>query len=343
MDYDFRIFPDQASTVAPRVDALYLYLLIVGCVFTVLIFLAIVFLAFYYRRGANRHRARSHSGKVWMLEVTWITIPLILAMVMFAWGADVYFEIETPPADALEIQVVGKQWMWKVQHPQGRSEINGLHVPIGRPVRLRMISEDVIHSFYIPAFRVKQDVLPGRYTSLWFEATRPGEYYLFCAEYCGTEHARMSGRVWAMEPSDYAAWLAGATTEPPPLAGSKLFTQFRCHTCHSEAPDARCPSLKGLFGSTVPLADGRAVTADDGYLRESIVDPMNKITAGFQPVMPTFQGQLTEQQLFQLIEYIKSLSQNGPEEGDSPIFPRELGKIGTVPDRSASGADHDAS
>jgi len=307
MNQGIQLFPEQASSVASRVDALYFFMLGVATFFTVLIFCAIVFLALYYRRSAHRHRARGHSGMVWMLEVVWIGIPFALAMVMFSWGADLYFDIEVPPSDTLEIQVVGKQWMWKTQHPQGRREINELHIPIGRPIRLRMISEDVIHSFYIPAFRVKQDVLPGRYTSLWFKATKPGKYYLFCAEYCGTNHASMSGHVYAMKPADYAQWLAGSSDEPPASAGEQLFTNFRCHTCHFQGPDARCPTLQNLFGSTVRLADGRTVTADESYLRESIMDPGAKVVAGFQSVMPTYQGQLTEEQVFQLVEYIKSL------------------------------------
>jgi cytochrome c oxidase subunit II len=310
MNQGFQLFPEQASSVAPHVDALYFFLLGVAAFFTVAIFVAIVFLALFYRRSAVRNRTRSHSGKVWILEVTWIVIPFLLTMSMFLWGADLYFDIRTPPADAIELQVVGKQWMWKIQHPQGRSEINELHVPIDQPIRLRMISEDVIHSFYIPAFRVKMDVLPGRYSSLWFRPTRLGEYFLFCAEYCGTDHAKMSGRVHVMGQAEYAAWLAGSKDEPPEASGARLFTQYRCHTCHHEDPDARCPSLKGLFGSTVQLADGSRVPADTDYLRESIVDPMKKVTAGFQPVMPTYSKQLTEEQIMQLIEYIKSLSPN---------------------------------
>jgi cytochrome c oxidase subunit 2 len=207
----------------------------------------------------------------------------------------------------MQIQVVGKQWMWKIHHPQGRSEINELHVPVGRPIELRLISEDVIHSFFIPGFRVKMDALPGRYTTMWFEATRPGEYDLYCAEYCGTEHADMRGRVIAMDPDEYVDWLQGATTERPQTAGRRLFTQFRCHTCHGENAELRSPPLHGLSGSTVALADGRTVHADESYLRESIVNPAAKVTAGYQPLMPTFQGQLSEEQLLDLIEYIKSL------------------------------------
>jgi cytochrome c oxidase subunit 2 len=308
MAHDFRFLPEQASTVAAKVDLLYFYLLGVSGFFTIAICVAIVYLAFKYRRGRPSDFPRPRVGHFWLMEVAWIGIPFLLTMTMFGWGAVLFHEMQTPPADAIEIQVIGKQWMWKIQHPQGRSEINELHVPAGQPVRLRMISEDVIHSFYIPAFRVKMDVLPERYTSLWFEATQPGEYYLFCTEYCGTDHADMSGRVHVMEPADYAAWLTGATAEPPQEVGARLFTQFRCHTCHDAGPAARCPPLNDVFGRLVTLADGRTVTADEAYLRESIVKPLAKVAAGFQPVMPTYQGQLSEEQVFQLIEYLKSLS-----------------------------------
>jgi cytochrome c oxidase subunit 2 len=312
MDPSFRLFPDQASSIAPRIDALYVFLLCVSGFFTLLIFAAIVYLAIKYRKGRPQDAPRPHAGQHWILEASWIAVPLMLTMVMFYWGAKLYFEIRTPPSDAIELQVVGKQWMWKIYHPQGRSEINELHVPVGRPIRLRMISEDVIHSFFIPAFRVKMDVLPGRYTSMWFEPTQPGEYYLFCAEYCGTDHANMEGRVLAMDPADYAKWLAGSTSDPPQTAGGRLFTQFRCHTCHNEGvTDLRSPPLHGIFNSTVALVDGRSARADETYIRESIVNPMAKITAGYQPVMPTYQGQLSEEQILALIEYIKSLPPRG--------------------------------
>lgn len=308
MEQGIRIFPDQASRFAPEVDALYFFLVGVSAFFTLLIFVAIVYLAMKYRRSGISGRSHVHSSKTVFLEVTWIAVPFLLTMIMFGWGATIYFDMRRPPTDAIEINVVGKQWMWKIQHPQGRSEINTLHVPVGYPVKLRMISEDVIHSFFVPDFRVKMDVLPDRYTELWFEATLPGEYYLFCAEYCGTDHSDMAGRVYAMKPADYANWLAGATTETPRVTGEKLFTQFRCHTCHDEGADARCPSLKGLFGRTVALADGRTTTADETYLRESILNPAAKVAAGYQPLMPTYRGQLSEEQVQQLVEYLKSLS-----------------------------------
>jgi cytochrome c oxidase subunit II len=308
MDRGFQLFPDQASSYAHCVDSIYFFLLAVATFFTVAIFLAIVWLALYYRRSAVRNRTRGVGGQHWLLEGTWIAIPLLLTMVMFVWGADLYFDLRTIPPGAIELNVVGKQWMWKIQHPQGRSEINELHLPVGRPVVLRMISEDVIHSFYVPAFRAKMDVLPGQYSSLWFEPTKPGEYHLFCAEYCGTDHASMSGRVIVMQPDEYAAWLAGGEQRPPVSAGEQVFTQFRCHTCHFQGGQPRCPSLAKLFGQPVRLADGSVVTADDAYLRESILRPAARVVAGFQPVMPTYEGQLSEEQIFNLIQYIKSLS-----------------------------------
>jgi cytochrome c oxidase subunit 2 len=307
MEPTFRLFPEQASTVAPRVDLLYAFLCAVAAFFTVAIFLAIFYLAIKYRHGRPQDQPWTHSQHLWWLEAAWIAMPLGLTMIMFAWGAWLFFELRTPPPDAMELQVVGKQWMWKIYHPQGRSEINELHVPVGQPIRLRMISEDVIHSFFIPDFRVKMDVLPGRYTTLWFEASQPGEYHLFCAEYCGTEHADMRGRVVAMDPDEYVDWLASTEVEAPRTAGSRLFTQFRCNTCHTESGELRSPPLHGLFNHSVALADGRTVHADETYLRESIVNPAAKVAAGYQPVMPTYQGQLTEEQLLELIEYIKSL------------------------------------
>jgi cytochrome c oxidase subunit 2 len=304
----FQLFPDQASTFAPGVDALYTFLVSVSAFFTILIFLAIVFLAFYYRRSAVRQRKRRVGAKFWVLEAVWITIPLILVMVMFLWGAAEYFEQRVMPANAIELNVVGKQWMWKIQHPQGRSEINELHVPLGQPVVLRMISEDVIHSFFMPAFRIKMDVLPDRYHALWFEATKLGTYHLFCAEYCGTDHADMRGFVHVMHPADYAKWLSGGEQQPPVTAGEALFMRFRCDTCHYQGGQPRCPPLTNLFGGDVPLSDGQSVTADEGYLRESILNPAAKVVAGYQPIMPTYEGQLSEEQIFQLVEYIKSLS-----------------------------------
>jgi cytochrome c oxidase subunit 2 len=232
-------------------------------------------------------------------------------MVMFFWGADIYFRMSRPPADAIEITTVAKQWMWKFQHPEGKLEINDLHVPLDRPVKLRMISEDVIHSLYVPAFRAKQDVLPGRYTTVWFQATRPGEYHLFCAEYCGAKHSEMRGKVIVLEPSAYQEWLAGGRRGETPLeAGRKQFEERRCDQCHKPLGETgRGPPLEGLFGSTVPLANGQTVVADENYIRESILRPQAKLRAGYQPLMPTFEGQMGEEEILHLLAYIKSLSQ----------------------------------
>jgi cytochrome c oxidase subunit 2 len=339
VDPGFQLFPDQASSFAPRVDALYLFMVGVAAFFTVLIFLAIFFLAIFYRRSAVRNRTRHVGAKYWILEMAWIVIPLMLTMVMFLWGADAYFEQRVLPANAIEINVVGKQWMWKVYHSQGREEINELHVPVGQPVVLRMISEDVIHSFYLPAFRVKMDVLPARYTSLWFTATRAGEYHLFCAEYCGTDHADMRGRVIAMQPAEYAEWLEGGADQPPAIAGEALFTREGCATCHFQGNQPRCPSLVNLFDQPVQLADGQTVVADEAYVRESIMNPAAKVVAGYEPVMPTFEGRLSEEQVFQLIEYIKSLS-TAPTAAGQPAavgFPQQVPPPQPSPPRGGSG------
>jgi cytochrome c oxidase subunit 2 len=234
-------------------------------------------------------------------------------MVMFAWGAKVYVNLERPPADAMVINVVGKQWMWKLQHPEGVREINTLHIPVGRPIKLVMTSQDVIHSFFVPAFRTKQDVLPGRYTTSWFEAKQKGRFHIFCAEYCGTDHSKMIGEVVAMEPAEYQAWLAGTVSDvPPAVAGEKLFYSYNCQTCHGQ----RAPTLAGLYNRRVRLADGSTVLADDNYIRESILNPAAKIVAGYPgSLMPTYQGQLTEDQLLELIAYIKSLNTASSGEG----------------------------
>ena len=301
--------------MAAEVDALLFFLLAVSTVMTLGIAVAIVFLAFKYRRGSKASRKRGSHGSM-LLEVTWIVIPFILTMGMFAWGASVYFRLFDSPAEAMEVHVVGKQWMWKFQHPDGRREINELHVPLGQPVRLNMISQDVIHSMYVPGFRVKHDVLPGRYTSLWFEATRAGAFHLFCAEYCGTQHSLMKGRVIVLEPAEYQAWLSGTKPGQTPVqAGAMLFDELRCATCHraAEIQRPRCPSLENLFGSQVELSDNSHVLADEAYLRESILRPAAKIVKGFQPAMPAFEGQIGEEGLNDLVAYLKSLTAQKPE------------------------------
>jgi cytochrome c oxidase subunit 2 len=314
VDQGFSLFPVQASSMAGEVDALLFFLLAVSTVMTVGIALAIVFLAFKYRRGSKASRQKS-GGNSAVLETAWIGIPFVLSMGMFVWGASVYFRLFDMPADAMEVHVVGKQWMWKFQHPDGRREINELHVPLGQPVRLNMISQDVIHSMYVPAFRVKHDVLPGRYTSLWFEATRTGAYHLFCAEYCGTQHSLMKGRVVVLEPTEYQAWLAGTKPGQTPVeAGAMLFEELRCATCHRAAGTERprCPPLENLFGAEVELADNSRVTADEAYLRESVLRPNAKIVKGYTAAMPPFEGQIGEEGMNDLVAYLKSLAAKKP-------------------------------
>jgi len=306
----FRLFPEQASTHAPRVDLLYLVLVGLAVFFSVLIAAMIVYFSIKYRRGNTGVDRTPVQGHAYGMEIAWMVIPFVVNMAIFGWGAKLYFSSNRPPAGATEVRVVGKQWMWKFQHASGRREITELRAPRGRPVKLTMISADVIHSLFVPAFRVKQDVLPGRYSTCWFDATRTGEFHLFCAEYCGTNHSRMIGRVVVMDPAEYEAWLGGGkANEPPAVAGRRLFEELRCQTCHRpEAGAARCPPLDGLAGQEVKLAGGETVVADDNYLRESILRPAAKVVAGFQPVMPSFDGQVDEEQLIQLLAYIKSLS-----------------------------------
>jgi cytochrome c oxidase subunit 2 len=311
MDLGFPLFPDQASTMAARVDALFFFLIAVSVFFVALIFLVILVFAVKYRRRAEDERPEPIEGKLW-LEVLWSVIPFGLTMVMFVWGALIFFDIYNPPADALEIGVVGRQWMWKAQHPTGQSEINELHVPVGQAVKLMMTSEDVIHDFYVPAFRIKQDVLPGRYTSVWFEATKAGIYQLFCAEYCGTQHSGMIGRVVVLEPAQFEKWLSGGATSMSMVdQGASLFKRFGCEACHRAGGTQQGPTLAGLFGKIVKLQGGKTVTADEDYIRESVLDPRAKIVDGYQPIMPTFKGLVSEEGLLQLIAYIKSL--NGAE------------------------------
>jgi cytochrome c oxidase subunit 2 len=306
------LFPETASTIAGRVDAVYFFLLAVSIFFSLLIAGLIVYFAVKYRRRAPNQIGTVMEGGM-ILEVAWTVIPLLITMVFFGWGASVFFAMSRPPDETLNIYVVGKQWMWKFQHLDGQREINELHVPVGRPVKLIMTSEDVIHDVFVPAFRVKADVIPGRYTSIWFEPTKPGRYHLFCAEYCGTRHSGMVGEVVVMDPTAYQAWLSGGAGEGSlASAGEKLFADLACNTCHRADAQGRGPVLQNLFGKTVALQNGETVVADEAYIRESILNPAAKITAGFQPIMPTFQGLVTEEQLLQLVEYVKSL-QTQPE------------------------------
>jgi cytochrome c oxidase subunit 2 len=302
------LFPEQASTFAHDVDALYLFLIAVTAFFSLLIGALVVVFAIKYRRKSPDEVALEvhESG---LLEIVWTVIPFGLVLVMFFWGAKVFFQITRPPANSIEIYVTARQWMWKLQHTDGRREMNELHVPVGSPVRLIMASEDVIHSFFVPAFRFKRDVVPGRFSTAWFEATRPGKYHLFCAEYCGTRHSNMIGWIYVMTPADYQAWLSGGTPgETLASAGAKRFVEQACNTCHGEQKGARGPSLSGLYGKTVRMQSGQTLPADEAYIRESIVNPQAKILEGYPPIMPTYQGLISEEGLLQLTAYIKSLS-----------------------------------
>ena len=308
---EFPLFPPRASTLAGSVDNLYFFLLGITAFFSTLIFLCIVFFAIKYRRRSDDEQPPQIHGSL-KLEIVWTAIPLVIVLGLFVAGVRIYYAGARPPANAMPVYVVGKQWMWKVQHPEGKSEIDELHVPLGVPVKLLMTSEDVIHDFSIPAFRIKRDVLPGRYTTEWFQATQTGEFHLFCAQYCGTNHSAMVGRVVVMEPGDFEKWL-GDTPRSPSMAdtGAHLFAKLNCGACHGSG--GKAPALAGAFGKTVPLADGRSVVADEAYLRESILAPRTRMVAGYPPTMPAYQGQLTESQVLELIAYLKTLP---PAKGD---------------------------
>jgi cytochrome c oxidase subunit 2 len=309
------LFPPQASTGAQQVDTLFLFLLFSSGLIALLIAILLMLFAIRYRRGSRADRSGAQNESL-HLELTWTLIPFVLAMFLFGWGASVYFKLSRPPDDTMNIMVVGKRWMWKLQHVNGRREINELHVPVGRAVKLTMTSEDVIHSFYVPAFRVKADAVPGRYTTTWFQATRTGRYHLFCTEYCGTKHSQMIGSVVVMEPDAFQAWLGGEEAGlSPAAAGERLFVNLGCITCHNPSSKGRGPSLVGVFGTRAELQTGARVVVDEQYIRESIVDPKAKILSGYKPLMPTFRGLLGEEGLMSLIEYIKSI---GPAEQPSP-------------------------
>jgi len=308
-------FPEQASAIAGNVDALYAFLVLVTAFFSLLIAVLIVYFAVKYRRRSEDYiPGPVHGGLA--LEIIWSVIPLGLSMVMFAWGASLFFTESRPPADSMEIYVTGKQWMWKLQHMEGQREMNELHVPVNRNIKLTMTSEDVIHDFFVPAFRSKSDVVPGRYTTEWFRPTKVGEYHIFCAEYCGTRHSNMIGTVFVMEPAAYEAWLAGGSGQGS-LAqkGEALFQQLGCVNCHATDGQGRCPNLVGVFGKPQRTNVG-VVVADASYVRESILNPGAKIVEGYQNIMPTFQGLVTEDGLQQLIEYVKSI---GPTSGDTGV------------------------
>lgn len=310
--FGINLLPTQASTAAFAVDMTYIFIAVISVFFTILIFSLVVFFALKYRRRSDAERPKPIEGNH-LLEIIWIAVPTVIVLVMFAAGTIVFFYMFHPPKDGIQMYGVGKQWMWKFQHPEGRREINTLHVPLGQPVKLTLTSEDVIHSFYVPAFRVKTDVVPGRYSQTWFQATKLGTYHLFCAEYCGTKHSQMIGSVVVLKPEDYAKWLAGQDpTSPAPAMsmterGAKLFQDLRCVTCHGGGLAGLGPDMKNVYGSTVQLEGGQTATADDAYIRESIMFPTKRVVKGYQPLMPTYQGQISEEDVLAITAYIKTL------------------------------------
>jgi len=303
------LFPAEASTIAPYADALYLFLMAITVIGLVLVGALVFGFSIRYRK-ARSPVATQVEGST-LLEATWTIIPLALFMVAWIWGALLYFRIYNPPTNAMNIYVVGKQWMWKAEHEGGQHEINALHVPTGRTVQLTMISQDVFHSFSIPDFRIKREVIPGRYSTVWFEATTPGTYHIFCTQYCGTNHSAMIGEVTVLSPEDYEKWTQGSTSGTS-LAqnGERLFASMGCNACHSGSAAARGPNLAGVYGSKLQLTSGSQVLVNDAYLRDAILNPSQHVTAGYAPIMPTYQGQVSEDGLIDLVEYIKNMQNN---------------------------------
>src|SRR5665213_2238892 len=303
------LFPREASTIAPYMDALYFFLLTVTLVGLLLVGTLLAVFSYRYRKSV--HPVATQIEGSTLLEATWTIIPLGIFLVCFVWGALLYFRIYTPPVNSMNIYVVGKQWMWKAEHPGGQHEINALHVPIGQPIQLTMISQDVFHSFSIPDFRIKREVIPGRYSTVWFQATTPGSYHIFCTQYCGTNHSQMIGEVTAMTPDDYQKWLQ-ASTSGMSLAqnGERLFASMGCNACHNGSAAARGPNLAGVYGSKLQLTSGSEVQVTEAYLRDAILNPSEHITAGYSPIMPTYQGQISEDGLIDIVEYLKSLHTN---------------------------------
>jgi cytochrome c oxidase subunit 2 len=305
-----QFLPEQASKTASQVDLLVLCLLGITGSVTLVVAAVILFFLIKYRRNSTVDRSETKNSNLTM-EITWSIIPLFIFIFLFGWGARLYLRESEVPANAAEIHVIGKQWMWKIEHLQGKREINELHVPVGQTVKLVMTSQDVIHSFFIPSFRIKEDVLPGRYTTQWFKPTKTGSYQIFCAQYCGTNHALMIGRLVVQGPAEYAEWLrSGSETVSIAQTGERLFRSLGCSGCHSSGASVHAPLLEGVYGSQVPLVDGRIVRADERYLRDCILIPNTEVVAGYDPVMPSFQGRLTEEQIFALVTYIKSLNTN---------------------------------
>lgn len=302
--------------MAPGVDRLLWFTIAISVFFTVLIFILLFVFAIKYRRRSDDEIPHQIHGNL-PFEITWTAIPALIMVVLFVWGTKVFVRYERPPAQADHIYVVAKQWMWKIQHPEGPREIDALHVPVGVPVELIMTSQDVIHDFAVPAFRLKRDVLPDRYTTQWFTPTEVGDYRFYCDQYCGTFHSHMRGIVHVMTKGAYEKWLSGnmSHSESMAAAGAKLYESYGCITCHGTG---KAPPYVGLYGSTVRLEGGGTVVADDAYIRQSILQPSSQIVLGYKPIMPTFQGQISETQILDIIAYIKSLATTPNAQGAEP-------------------------
>jgi len=307
MNEAFALWPAQASTYAAQSDLLaFLFGLLVALLSLPVFILMIVF-SVKYRRGKPADRTHRTNRNIWM-EVSWALIPFVLVLGFYIWSTRLFIELRSPPASAININVVAKQWMWKAQHGGGQGELNQLHVPSGEPVKLTLASQDVIHSLYIPALRIKQDVLPGRYATMWFTADRPGIYKMMCAEFCGADHSAMGGELIVLSPADYARWLEQiGSTDSLAAQGATLFRAAGCSGCHGPAATIHAPDLNGLYGRPVPLQDGSVVRADERYIHDSILLPQSQIAAGYPPVMPTYTKQLDEGDVLKLVAYIKSL------------------------------------
>lgn len=343
MTEPLHFLPESASQSAIDVDRLGLALLAITTLFSIGIALAILLFIsrYWHTREVNRDFQPSATMH-WLVESVWSLGPLTILLSVFFWGAAIYVRHHRPPANPLQINVVAKQWMWKVAHPAGRREINSLHVPTGRPVRLTMISEDVIHSFFVPAFRLKQDVLPARYTTLWFQANRPGTYHLFCAEYCGTDHSKMIGKIVAMQPENYSDWSASGDAQTPPQRGRELIETLGCLQCHSVVNGTQLgPSLTGLWGSSIPLRQGERVIADETYLRRSILQPASQIHEGFEARMPSYEGKIDPAQMLDILAYLRSIADTtspiaGPGRSDRPLGGPTSGGESTLPPEPSS-------
>jgi cytochrome c oxidase subunit 2 len=305
MSPGFRLMPVAAAESASRLDHLALAVLLLTGAVALGVLTLLIWFSIKYRANSNADRTHVPTkGRV--VEVAWTVIPLLLFFVIYAWGAIDYMSLYQAPRDATPVFVVAKQWMWKAQHTNGRREVGELHLPLGRPVRVIMTSEDVIHSFFVPDFRIKQDVVPGRYTSISFTPSVAGEYRLFCAEYCGLDHAVMGGKVIVMRPAEYARWLSEGPRQPGMAArGFELYRRYGCSGCHDPGSSVHAPDLRGLLGRRVHLQDGRELVADEAYVRDSILLPTKDVVAGYAPVMPSFAGQIGEEDILAITEYIR--------------------------------------